>query len=224
MTTGNHMPDNNQTSQNNELPRSGTTRKANTNTRMSDLLRQLAATGDSHIALGQITMTLKDRGFGAMLALLALPNLLPTIPGTSTIFGLPMILIAGQLLLGYRRPFLTRGMRHRQISTDRFRKILHRAEPWIAHYEKLTRPRFWPLSQKTAEKIIAAAIVLMGAVLVLPIPFGNFLPGIAVVLMSMGLIARDGLWTLAGLAFALAALAITVAVIATAGLAALAIF
>jgi hypothetical protein len=192
--------------------------------RLSEQLRRLAQTERSRMALGEITRALRDRGFGALLVLLALPNLVPMPPGASTVFGLPMILIAGQLLLGYRRPLLTRTMRNRNISAETFRGIIRRAEPWLAWYETLTRPRLWPLPHAVAEKILAFGIVLMGAVLVLPIPFGNFFPGIAVVFMSMGLIARDGLWALAGLFVGLAAIAIAAGIVSTAGLAALSIF
>jgi hypothetical protein len=57
----------------------------------------------------------------------------------------------------------------------------------------------------------------MGLMLVLPIPFGNFPPAVAVIVMCLGLGERDGVWTGAGILLAILATGITIGVLATAG-------
>jgi hypothetical protein len=49
------------------------------------------------------------------------------------------------------------------------------------------------------------AVVLVAVVLVLPVPLGDMLPALAISLLALGVLERDGLWILAGLAAAAAA-------------------
>ena len=47
--------------------------------------------------------------------------------------------------------------------------------------------------------------LLLSVLLVLPIPLGNVLPALAISLMALGVLERDGVWVLAGFAVAAAA-------------------
>jgi hypothetical protein len=58
---------------------------------------------------------------------------------------------------------------------------------------------------------MAPGVALMGALIFLPIPLGNVLPAIAVVLLGLGLVFRDGIAVLAGAATGLAAIGYTMA-------------
>ena len=61
----------------------------------------------------------------------------------------------------------------------------------------------------------AAGLVclMLSLVLVLPIPLGNMLPALAICLLALGILERDGLWVLAGLAAAAAAAALVSGVV-----------
>ncbi len=192
--------------------------------RLSALLRKLADRPGQEILLGEISRSLKERGFGAMLILLCAPNLVPMPPGVSTIFGLPMMLIALQLISGYRRPILPRAVRMRSISMETVRRIIGFLEPWLLRFEKIAKPRLWFMPQRQAEILIGALALFMGFILILPIPFGNFPPAVSVILMSFGLGERDGLWAGLGIGTALISTGIVIGVIATAGVAILSFF
>jgi len=47
--------------------------------------------------------------------------------------------------------------------------------------------------------VIAAVVGLMACIVLLPIPFGNVLPALALVLVGLGLVFRDGLAVALGL-------------------------
>lgn len=192
--------------------------------RLSSVLRRLARREEPTIAIGDISRALKDRGFGALMILFAAPNLIPMPPGTSTVFGLPLIFIAVQLIIGYRKPLLPRRVRYHEFSTATFRGIVSRLEPWIERFEKVARPRAWILPQRVAEQVVGVVAVILGLVLILPIPFGNFFPGVAIILLCLGLGERDGLWTAAGILAAVLSLGIMIGVVATAGVAVLSFF
>ena len=192
--------------------------------RLSSVLARLAARPGETIRIGDISRTLRDRGFGALMILLASPNLLPMPPGVSTVFGLPLIYIAIQLVIGYRKPLLPARVRRYELSSETFRRIIARIKPWIVRFERLARPRLWLLPQRLGEQIVGLAIAFLGFVLILPIPLGNFIPGVAIIMMCLGLGERDGVWTGAGLAMAVLSVGVVIGVLATAGVAAISFF
>jgi hypothetical protein len=185
--------------------------------RLSSVLRRLAARDVEKLTLGDISRALKDRGFGALMILFCAPNLIIMPPGVSTIFGLPMMFVALQLVIGYRKPLLPRKIRFRELRIGTFRNIVSRIEPLIIRFERVARPRLWLLPQRVAEQLIGGISLLMGLMLVLPIPFGNFPPALAVIVMCLGLGERDGVWTGAGILLSILATGIVIGVLATAG-------
>jgi hypothetical protein len=187
--------------------------------RLSMVLRRLAARDVEKLTLGDISRALKDRGFGALMILFCAPNLIIMPPGVSTIFGLPMMFVAVQLIIGYRKPLLPGRIRFREIKITTFRAIVEKIEPWIMRFERLARPRLWLLPQRLAEQVVGSIALFMGLLLVLPIPLGNFPPAVAVIVMCLGLGERDGLWTGAGMLIAILATGIVIGVLATAGIA-----
>ncbi len=65
------------------------------------LLREAAISSDGeHISISDILHGMKDRAAAALILIFALPNVLPTPPGTSTVLGFPLMLICAQLATG----------------------------------------------------------------------------------------------------------------------------
>ena len=60
------------------------------------------------------------------------------------------------------------------------------------------RPRHAMLTGGLGRRIVGGLGLVLATVIFLPIPFGNSLPGLALVLMALGLLARDGLMVAAG--------------------------
>ena len=61
------------------------------------------------------------------------------------------------------------------------------------------------------QRFLGIAFVILATVMSLPIPFGNFPPGLAMALMAIGLIERDGLIIILGLAIGTGTLALAFA-------------
>ena len=59
-------------------------------------------------------------------------------------------------------------------------------------------------AERQGQRCLAATVALMALLIVLPIPFGNFLPALTLMLAGLALTARDGVALIA--AYALAAL------------------
>ena len=70
--------------------------------RTSDLLREFAsALTAERVTFGEVVAGLGDRGLGVLIAIFALPNILPsTVPFGNVAWGIPPLVFSVQLLLG----------------------------------------------------------------------------------------------------------------------------
>jgi hypothetical protein len=167
----------------------------------SDLLRHLldGLEGDK-VSVGWVVSRLGSRSFGAVILLMALPNVIPQIPGMSTIFGLLIMLPAMQLVLGLRQMWLPGYLANIKLPTEKVASVVKLAIPWVERFEKMIKPRLTILTYPPMENIIGALVLLLGFILFLPIPGGNWLPAMACCFFAFGMLERDGLFTLIGLA------------------------
>lgn len=173
-----------------------------------DALLALAAdAGRERVFVADIVHALGERALVVLMLLFALPNAVPMPPGTSTVLGLPLLLFALQLALGLK-PWLPRAIAVRSLPRADFGAGLARAAPWLRRAQRWLRPRLELLTSGPSTRLTGALCVLLAAIVLLPIPFGNIPPALAIALLALGLLYRDGAWILAGVATALASMAI----------------
>lgn len=174
---------------------------ASSDARLSDTIGVLSAgcAGDS-ISFDDLTRTLGDKGYAGLLFLLAAPNILPMPPGVSGATGVALALLSAQLVIGLRRPWFPQLMLRREVSTEKFAAIGTRLEPLTRRAEALTTRRLDVLTGLVARRLVGLMCVFLAVVLALPIPFGNVVPAAAIALFALGLLARDGIAVLAGIA------------------------
>jgi hypothetical protein len=183
--------------------------------RLSELLVDLAGRAGQRISLGTLADTIGERSFAALMILFAAPNLIPMPPGASTVFGIPLLLVAAQLALGRPRVWLPEVMSRRSVDRTTFAAIARRMQPVLRRFESVARPRLWPSA--LAERWVGVVVVVLAIVLILPIPLGNWLPALAVILISFGLAERDGVWIAGGSLAAVVALGFVAAIIGSIG-------
>ncbi len=177
--------------------------------RASDIIDRLLARSDSdRLLLGELLSGLHERAFGLAMVLLVLPNCLPMpgIPYMSTVTGVPILILAAQLLLGRQDPWLPARMARWGVARARLGGIWRRVRPGVVRVERHLRPRLVSLTTHPAERFLAAIIVLLAFILTLPIPAGNLLPAWGILLLALGITERDGHVVIAGLFAAVIAL------------------
>jgi hypothetical protein len=183
--------------------------------RTSHLLRDFVTSHpEPRISLGALRDALGDRGFGVLLFIFALPNLVPVnIPLLSAVLGLPLVLLAAQLTYGRHKPWFPRWLTERSFSREGFANVVLRSLPYLEGAERLLRPRLTVLLSWTGERLIGLAILILALVLFLPIPFANWLPACAIAIIGLAIVEKDGLAVLVGLAVGVASLAVAAAVV-----------
>jgi hypothetical protein len=183
--------------------------------RTSQLLRDFVTSHtEPRISLGALRDALEDRGFGVLLFIFALPNLVPVnIPLLSAVLGLPLVLLAAQLTYGRHKPWFPRWLTQRSFPRDGFANVVLRSLPYLERAERLLRPRLTVLLSWTGERLIGLAILILALVLFLPIPFANWLPACAIAIIGLAIVEKDGLAVLVGLAVGVASLIVAAAVV-----------
>lgn len=158
------------------------------------------------ISLGDFVRILGDRAFGLVILVFSLPNSLPIpgIPGFSTITGLPITFFAMQMLLGQKVLWLPKKLAKREFSGPSMTKVLRKALPVVMWIEKFLKPRLFFVSSPAGERLLGLFMVVLSLIIALPIPLGNFLPGVSMSVLAIGLVERDGIFLLGGMVVSIA--------------------
>jgi hypothetical protein len=145
------------------------------------------------VTLAEIRDLFGQDGLLLLTIFLTIPFMVPvSIPGVSTVFGAAILLIGVSRLLG-RRLWLPKRFQDRVLPAAKLRASLTRGLGILRRLERLTRPHRMPAW--AAGPLPSAALILGAALLMAPfgfVPFSNTLPGLAVLLLALGLLERDG--------------------------------
>ena len=183
--------------------------------RTSVILREfLAGHPEPRISLGALRDALEDRGFGILLFIFALPNLIPlNVPLLSAVLGVPLVLLGAQLAYGAHKPWFPNWLTERSFPRESFTAVVLRALPYLERIERLLRPRLPALTTWTGERFVGSAVLILAIVLTLPIVFGNWLPSFAIAIIGLAIVEKDGLAIVVGLIFGVIGLIVAGAVV-----------
>ena len=153
------------------------------------------------ISLREILDELGERGYGALIVLLCLPNFLPfSVPGFSALTGLPIAFFCLLLLLGVKKPWLPAALMDRSVDRSSYATVVTRFVPWLVKMEGWVKPRLPALTSTAGERVIGLVGIPVAILLAAPIPFGNPPPAIALALLALGVLERDGRCVILGYA------------------------
>lgn len=168
--------------------------------RTSEILDALAAQPGERLTVRDIMAVLQDRAFALLIVLLGLPNCLPMPPPIPLVSGLLLGLVALQILFGRQAPWLPGSLMNRSLARRDVERAVARAVPAFQRLERFSRPRWAFLEAPIALRLIGAVILVMALGLLLAPPFVGQIPlGLAVCLVGLGLVERDGVVILGGL-------------------------
>lgn len=188
-------------------------------TNLEDLLDELTAASEDkeEISVVDVQDKVGHRSFAPLLAAFGMIVMTPVggIPGVPTIFGIIVILVAGQILIGQRSLWLPSVIRQRSIPTDKLKAGTKRLRPIARRVDVIFRPRWTILTEGRALYAIALTCVLLG--LMLPplefIPMGAAVPAMAITVFALALMATDGLMALLGYGVCFVAVYLLVSVV-----------
>lgn len=176
--------------------------------RSSDILTEIVKNKSlkKGLTYQYILQTLGDRAFGVAILFFALPSLLPlsVVPGVAVIFSLPIVVFALGMVLGRESIWLPKSLRNKTISYSKISMIISAALPYIVRLERFSKPRWVFATYRITEIINGLTILCLALLLMLPIPFSNFIFGGLLAVFSIGIIEKDGLLIFIGYIFFIA--------------------
>jgi hypothetical protein len=162
------------------------------------MLHLLDGKAGQQVTLGEFVDGMGARGFGFCLIVFGLLAAI-SLPGVGSVMGAPLLLFALQLMWGMKQPWVPKFLARRSISADGAKKTIERAHRWLKKIEIFAKPRVSWLTEGLIQRLVGLFCLLLAAVIVMPGPFTNNPPGMAITLLGFALAERDGVLMLIAL-------------------------
>lgn len=161
------------------------------------------------ISLGDLLQAFGRRSYGPVLFVIGLIALSPlgAIPGASIVCATLVVLLGVQMSLRAGAPWIPRRLRNLEVDGARARRAIEWMEPQARRLAVLTRPRWQALLDGPAVHLAVGALCLL-ALSMYPlalVPWGVIPCAAGISAIGLGLLARDGVFILAGMALAVPA-------------------
>jgi hypothetical protein len=146
------------------------------------------------ITFGDIMHSLKEEGLIFLIAIVSFPTAIPipTPPGFTTLFGIPLCVLTFQMIYNLESPWLPQWLRKKRIKVETFKGFVDKAEPVFEKLSGFLRPRYLHFTTRPSERIIGILALICSISITLPILFGNAVPSMGILIMSVGLLYQDG--------------------------------
>ena len=160
----------------------------------------LAEEPGERVTVRTIFSVLSDRSFAILVVLLGLPNCLPMPPPIPAVCALLLILVAAQMAAQRPAPWVPRMLLVRSVPRADLSRAIHRALPLVNRLEHWSQPRWNLFEARTGAVLSGLLLVTMAIGMLFAAPIIGQVPyGIAVCLVGLGQIERDGLLVLSGI-------------------------
>lgn len=174
-----------------------------------DDLRALAEKPDTKFTCDDLLEVIGPRAHPLSLLVFALLSQLPGPPGYNVLLGLLIFALA--ILWTFDRPIrLWPIVGRRRLPLKALVKLLGVLQWLVGLVARMSTPRLTALASEKALPVLGLFSILMGTVMLFPIPFTNMLPAVAVALLSIGVLNRDGALAVSGIAVGIVGIAIFV--------------
>lgn len=149
-----------------------------------------------------------DASTAVVLMLLSIATVLP-MAGLGTVLSFAIFALAWRWACQTETKTLPPRLGQLTLNARWTRRCLH-ALAWLySRADRWLQPRWHALAHDRTRPGWALWIAIMGVVIFLPIPFGNVLPSLSLVALSLGWMFRDGVALLLSTLLGVAALALT---------------
>ncbi len=169
-----------------------------TSVTIAELKKDLPEKG---LSLKEFLDKIGDKGKYILIIILTAPFIIPvSIPGSSTPFGLLIILIELSNLIN-RELYLPNKVAQYQLSYSNILKIFETLEKVMGYVEKIVKPRLTIVTTNIVFLRLKSVFIMLLSFLLLlplPIPFTDFVPAVGILMLSISTLEKDGLLMIAG--------------------------
>lgn len=148
-------------------------------------------------------------GFGLVMMIFAFGIIIPLPPPFPSIIAMPLIIFSLQMIAGYTAPKLPKRFEKITVKRSVVAMLVQKSAPYIRKVEHILRPRLGFVTTPRAERVIGVFALIFSSFIVLPMPLSNFIPGLGILIISFGLLGKDGLVVICGIIVGLVGIAIS---------------
>jgi hypothetical protein len=149
-------------------------------------------------------------GFGLAIMIFAFGIIIPLPPPFPSIISIPLLVFSAQMIMGYESPKLPKRFAKLSVKRSVLATLTRKSSPYIRKVERILKPRLLFMTSKKAERAIGFFILLFSSFILMPVPLSNFVPGLGVLIISFGLLGKDGLVVFLGIFVGFVGIAISV--------------
>lgn len=166
--------------------------------KISDVLRNIKKikAKDGKISIGTILENNSENAYFLMI-LITIMSFLPFI--FVIIFGSMDIYICAQIVAGKKIIALPKLINNISLSKRLLVKVINKINPLIIKLELLTKHRLVKFFKQRNLRMLHIIMLILSVVITIPIPFSGTIPAIALLLILLGILSKDGLWVLIGI-------------------------
>ena len=165
----------------------------------SDILNTIYTKNtEDNIKIGTILKSIDSGGFALFNLILSLILFIPTPPPIATICGVLIIFLSFQMILGLKEVWLPSFITNKSIKRTTLALIVGKSSIYLSKMEKITRKRLVFMESDIMQRIIGLILLFLAVLSLTPIIFANSMPGISIILISFGMLNKDGLIVIFG--------------------------
>lgn len=177
-------------------------------TRTTDALPRAPEASGLTVDLQELLRLHGEASTAVVLMLLSITTVIP-IAGAGMVLSFGIFALAWRWARQLETTTLPQALGRLTLNARWTRRCLHTLAWLYRQADRWLKPRWQALTHDRARPGWAIWIALMGLVIFLPIPFGNVLPSLSLVSLSLGWMFRDGLALVLSGLFGVSALAVT---------------
>jgi hypothetical protein len=163
---------------------------------------------DDNIKIDVLLKSIDSGGFALLNLIFSIIIVVPTPPPIATISALIIMFFSAQMVIGLHEVWLPKFITNKSIKRTTLALVVGKSSLYLSKLEKFTRRRLTFMNSEIAEKVIGLIFFILATVSLIPILFANSLPGAAMIIISFGLLNKDGLAIIVGFILGLLSIAV----------------
>ena len=152
-------------------------------------------------------------GFGLVIMIFAFGLIIPLPPPFPSIISLPLLVFSVQMVMGYTSPKLPKRFAKLSVKRSVLAMLTKKSSPYIHKVERILKPRLLFMTSANAERVIGFFILIFSTFVTVPLPLSNFIPGLGVLIISFGLLGKDGLVVILGIMVGITGIVVSIAAV-----------
>jgi hypothetical protein len=151
------------------------------------------------IPLDDLIEAMNAVGFGLVMMIFAFGAIIPLPPPLPSISAIPLVVFSLQMVRGYTSPKLPHRLANIKIKRSVLAALVQKSSVYIGKVERILRPRLSFMTSQIGERVVGFFALIFSSFILIPLPLSNFIPGLGVLIISFGLLGKDGIVVIAGI-------------------------